>query len=265
MNILISHDIDHLAVKDHVFKDLIIPKYLFWSFSELVRVKISLRTFFRKIVGLFKKNAWNNLKELLDFDQQNGIKSTVFIAVNKGKGIIYSQERAKKAVDLVKSYNFDVGVHGICYDDYKGIEKEYQDFKKISGLDRFGIRMHYLRKNNDTLNNLAKAGYWFDTTVLSEEIKQEYKIGEMFEVPLHIMESDYLGADVGYNLEEVKQKTIELLNKAESQNKRYFSVLFHQRNFSSEFPLAKEWYLWFISYCRSKNYQFISYKDLLCE
>jgi hypothetical protein len=263
MKIIISHDIDHLSVKEHIFKDLIIPKYIIWSILELVKRKIFLKIFFRKIIGLFRKNAWNNLKELLEFDKKMGVSPTFFVAVNNGKGLSYSQNQAKQAIDLIKKYNFDIGVHGICYNNYENIKKEYEDFLKISGLNSFGIRMHYLRLNEDTLKNIAKIGYLFDTTVLSESLAQQYNIDSLVEIPFHIMDGNLLGPEVNYTFEEVKQKTLDLLNRAEKENKNYVAILFHQRYFSDDFPHCKNWYIWLINYCKEKNYEFINYRNLL--
>ena len=107
------------------------------------------------------------MEELLEFDKQNKINSTFFVAVNNGKGLSYSTRQARRTFDLIKKYNFDIGAHGICYDDYREIKKEYESFKKITGLNKFGIRMHYLRLNKNTIINLAKTGYLFDSTILS--------------------------------------------------------------------------------------------------
>jgi len=263
MKIIISHDIDHLSVKEHIFKDLIVPKYIFWSLLELIKRKISLKSLFKKLTGLFKKNAWNNLEKLLEFDKKMGVSPTFFVAVNNGEGLSYSQKQAKQAIELIKKYNFDIGVHGICYNDYESIKKEYEDFKKISGLNSFGIRMHYLRLNEDTLKNIAKIGYLFDTTILSENLAQQYNIDSLVEIPFHIMEGNLLGPEVNYTFEEVKQKTLDLLNRAEKENKKYFAILFHQRHFNEEFPNYKEWYIWLINFCKKKNYEFVNYKNLL--
>jgi len=262
MKVIISHDIDHLSAREHIFKDLIIPKYIFWCILELVKRKISRRIFFKKLMRLLRKNAWNNLEELLRFDKRNGVKPTFFVAVNNGKGISYPLKQAKRAINLIKNYNFDIGVHGICFEGYEGIKREYEIFKNISGSEKFGIRMHYLRLNKETLNNLAKTGYLFDTTVLSNSLEQEYKIGALTEMPFHIMEGNLLGPRQNSTLKEVKEKTKELLERAEKMNKKYLSILFHQRYFSDEFPSYKKWYIWLINYCKEK-YEFINYKSLL--
>lgn len=263
MKIIISHDIDHLSVKEHILKDLIVPKYFCWSILELIQKKISLRTFIKKITGLFKKNAWYNLPELLKFDKKNKVNSTFFIAVNKGKGLSYSKKQAKGAIELIRKHGFEVGCHGICFNNYEDIKKEFEIFKKLSGLNNFGIRIHYLRLNKKTPENLSRVGYLFDTTILSRTLKQKYKKGNLTELPFHIMEGNLLGPKVNYTLDEVKQKTLDILNSAEKQNKLYVGILFHQRYFSDEFPQYKNWYVWLINYCKKKRYQFVDYKNLL--
>lgn len=263
MQILISHDIDHLGIKEHLFKDLILPKYVCWSSLELLQRKINSKTFIKKISSLFQKNAWNHLEELLKFNQANGVKATFFVAVNNDKGISYSQQQAAKAIELIKKYDLDVGVHGICYDNYLSIKREFQDFKKISGLANFGIRMHYLRMNKYTLTNLAKAGYAFDSTVFTTNTKQQYRLGRLIEFPFHIMNQNIFNNKTGFNLQQAKQKTINIINQAKRQNKKYIATLFHQRHFGNDFPHYKEWYLWFINYCQQKKYQFVNYRDLM--
>ncbi|MFA5095650.1 MAG: hypothetical protein WC447_03270 [Candidatus Paceibacterota bacterium] len=262
MEIIISHDIDHLSVREHILKDLIIPKYIFRSFLELVNGRISLKIFTAKISGLFKKNAWNNLEELLIFDRENSVDSTFFVATSNGKGLSYSKKQAGEAISLIKRYSFDVALHGICYDNYEKMRREYEDFKNISGLDGFGIRMHYLRLNDDTLKNLARIGYLFDSSVLSGELDQTHKIDGIAEIPFHLMDSYLFDLKQNLNLAEAKNKTAGLLDKAEKENKRYVSILFHQEYFSEEFLQYKKWYVWLINYCKEKGYKFINFRNL---
>jgi len=40
MKIIISHDVDHLSVKEHIFKDLIVPKFFIWQFIEFYKKNI---------------------------------------------------------------------------------------------------------------------------------------------------------------------------------------------------------------------------------
>ncbi len=263
MIIIVSHDIDNLSAKDHFLKDKIILREISRSFSDFRRKKITLKVLFKRLSGLLRKGFWSNLEEMLKFDKENKVNSTFFIAVSKGKGINYSQKEAQIAINLIKDYGFDVGVHGIYYDNYELIKREYEDFKRLSKLEKFGIRIHHLKLNNKTLSNLARAGYLFDTTVLSSNLDQEYKIDEMTEIPFHVMDVRLLGYHKNLTLEQAKENTIKLLERAERENKKYFSMLLHDRRFSNYFPDFKEWYIWFINYCKERNYQFGNYVDLL--
>jgi hypothetical protein len=262
LKIVISHDIDHLGVSEHLFKDLIIPKYFIWSFLELLNQKISLNTFIKKIKEIFLKNGWNNLGELLTFDQEQNLNPTFFIAVDNGKGLSYSLRQAKKAINLIKSYNFNIGIHGICYDDYERMKKEKLIFKKISKLNNFGIRMHYLRESSATQDFLTRLGYLFSSSKISKKLEQK-KIGKIIELPFHLMDSYLFNFRSNLDLEKAKKITIDLLNKAENEGKDYFAVTFHQRHFSETFPKYKKWYLWFVSYCKKQNFEFKSLKELL--
>ena len=263
MKIIISHDVDNLSVKDHLFKDWIILREISRSFSEFFRKKFPFSVLFRRLTEIFKRKAWSNLEELLKFDKENKINSTFFVAVAKGKVTNYSQRQAKQAIELIKKYGFDVGIHGICYNNYEKMKKEHEDFERISGLERFGMRMHYLKSDQETFENFAKLGYLYDTTVLSNNLEQKYKINGLIEIPFHIMDSRLLGYRSNSTLEEVKEKIVKLLERAEKENKEYFAALFHDRRFSNHFPDIKNLYIWLIDYCKERGYKFINYKDLL--
>ena len=64
---------------------------------------------------------------------------------------------------------FDVGVHGIEFDNYDGIKKEHRLFQELSGLKNFGMRMHYLRNSGNTVELLNQVGYIFDSTLYKLE------------------------------------------------------------------------------------------------
>ena len=48
MKVIVSHDIDHLTVSEHLFKDAIVPKYYIRSYIELLSGKISLAELFNR-------------------------------------------------------------------------------------------------------------------------------------------------------------------------------------------------------------------------
>jgi len=264
MKIVISHDIDHLSVREHIFKDLIIPKYIFWSIVELARRKINFGTFLIKLGMLGKKNGWNNLDELLKFDKQHGVNPTFFVGVRNGKGLSYSLAQAQRAIKAIRDYGFDVGLHGIAFNNFERMKQESEIFRALSGLKEFGVRMHYLRLAPQTLNMLDQLGYIFDSSILSSgSIAQGYRINRMVEFPFHIMDGAILGPKVSYGLCEAKAITERLLNKAEAEKKDYVGILFHQRYFGPDFPHYRAWYIWLINHCKERGYKFANYRQLM--
>jgi len=57
------------------------------------------------------------------------------------------------------------------------------------------------------------------------------------------------------------RKTAALVKGAEERDDAYFSLLFHDRYFSAEFPLWRKWYADTIGLLLSKGHRFISHID----
>ena len=264
MKIIISHDVDHLQVTEH-YADLVVFKFIVRACIELLTGKISMHSWLRRLFVLFT-NCWHRIPEIIKFNKENNIPATFFFGMAKGKGMVYSNKKVQPWIKYALDKGFDVGVHGIAYDNEEEIRKEYQLFENGSDKNSFGIRMHYLRQNEYTFLNLEKAGYIFDSSVYA--LSNPYKIGKMWEFPLSLMEV-YLFENgkpwQSKSLEEVKNKTIEVFKEAESKNLQYFSVLFHDRYFDSSFDDWKKWYVWLIEFVKEQNNTFISYSDAIKE
>ena len=115
------------------------------------------------------------------------------------------------------------------FENFEKINAEYTLFKSISKQATFGTRMHYIRKNEQTFSNMAKAGYCFDSSEMS--FKAPYKIGQMWEFPFQIMD--------GYIIEKPKKwqsknfqsdnKHVQRLNVSNSANingsKKVYSIV----------------------------------------
>lgn len=157
MKVIISHDVDHITIFEHLTKDLIIPKFILRSSLELLWKNINFREYLLRFNDILK-NKWNNIEKLMDFDEKMGIPSTFFVGVNNGLGMSYNLEQSEFWIRRIKERGFDVGVHGIAFDNFDEMQKEYLTFKELSGMDSFGIRMHYLRVGDETLKNLSKFG-----------------------------------------------------------------------------------------------------------
>jgi hypothetical protein len=265
MKIIISHDVDHFKFSEHYFHDLIVIKHLMRTYIEKFLGKISWNDFFLRHVSILY-NKMNNVKEILAFNESVGVKSTFFFGMNKGLGLSYNYQDIASLVKYVNDRGFEVGVHGIEYNDLDKMKIEFNRFKLVSGLDHFGIRMHYLRHDRSTLSFLADIGYSYDSTL--SVFDSAKVLNGIIEFPVHIMDCLIINGSKGFqefNLEEAKMKTLEIFEEAKIKDINYFSFLFHDCYFSDCFSTWKEWYIWFIKYLIENNYDFITYRDAVNE
>ncbi len=265
MKIIISHDVDHITPWEHK-KDLIIPKFIVRSFIEFGLRYISLfelRSRFKSLV----ENKWQNIEELMRFDRENEIPSTFFIGVANGLGLSYSLKDAEFWIRRIQQRGFDVGVHGIAFDDYRCIVREHELFNEVLKSNSFGIRIHYIRLIYNILEFLNRAGYLFDSS-LYELKKHPFRVGNLWEFPLHIMDGYIICKKNRWQdqtLEQVKETTKNEIGKAYDRKIKYYTILFHDRYFSDSFRTWKEWYMWLIGYFKDNQVEFISYGDAIKE
>ena len=265
MKVIISHDIDHLTVKEHLFKDAIVPKFVLRSIIELLNKKISAREYLLRHKTLFE-NKWQNIEELMSFNKLNQIPATFFIGVNNGLGLAYNIKKAECWIKKIKENGFDIGVHGIAYKDYESIKKEYSDFQKILSQNHFGIRTHYLRKTDKTLNLIEKTGYLFDSS--TQEIKSPYKINNLWEFPVHIMDGYVIENRKRWQtqtIEKAKKITLQQIEFIRKQKINYLTIIFHDRYFHDSFFTWKQWYVWLIGYLKNNNFNFTSFAEAIKE
>jgi hypothetical protein len=264
LKIIISHDVDHLYPSDHLFRDLIFPKLWTRSFFELTKGRISLKTFYYRLISIFD-NRLHRIPEIIELDRNNNVPSIFFFGMDNILGMSYKKNKARFWIKFVLEKGFDAGVHGVEFEDIKRMRNEFNDFHLNSKLSLFGIRIHYVRYNENTFKKLANIGYLFDTSEFNGreiDLKRPYKIGEMWEFPLYIMDS-YIVKD---KLETAKEQTIVALHKAKKIGLDYFTILFHDYLFN-ELTYSKEraYYEWLLEYCRNQNFAFISYKQAIDE
>ncbi len=265
MKAIISHDIDHISVLEHTFKDAIIPKFMVRMHIELLAGKISLREYMLRWTDFFK-NKWQNIDELITYNNINNIPSSFFIAVNRGVGLNYSNRAALLWIEQMKRRNCEINIHGIEFEDQEFINKEFDLFGKLAGQNNFGVRMHYVRNSAQTFTMLDKAGYKFDST--EHAFKDPYKIGNMWEFPFQIMDGWVIEDGKKWqslNLEKAKAKTIKLIDKAHEQNLKYLGIDFHDRYFSHSFKTWLNWYMWLVEYLKSNKIEFINYGEAIKE
>ena len=178
----------------------------------------------------------------------------------------YSKKQAVPFIRDVKAHGFDVGVHGIEYRLGGGIKAEHDSFKRIVESNSFGIRNHYVRFDNETFSKMDRAGYLFDSTQFNKEtveLVNPYKIGNMWEFPLHVMD-EYVCKTGDYRKDF--KDTCRILEEAEKKGIRYFTILFHDDAFNYDiYPEEYQWYVNLIRYFEDKRYEFISYRDAIEE
>lgn len=264
MKIIISHDVDHITFSEH-YRDLIIPKYLFRNFIEFINNHISVKEMHGRMRNLLL-NKWHNIDDLMEFNQNNNIPATFFVAVTNGKGLKYSLDKAELWIRIIEERGFDVGVHGIAYANFSDVEKEAKSFFKISGLNNYGIRMHYLRHNAETFHYLSNAGYLFDSSLY--ELKNPFVYNGMWEFPLHIMDVDIISNNARWqnqNLRQAQETTRLLIDNAFKKGIDYLTILFHDRFFNDSFSTWKEWYIWIINYLKKNDFIFINYINAIEE
>ena len=264
MKIIFSHDVDHLNAKEHL-SDLIIPKFIIRSKIELLTGKISFKELFYRIKELFYCK-WNYIEEIIEYNKLHNIPTTFFVGVNNGLGLNYSLKEATNAIKLIQSKGCEVGVHGIAYDNIEEIKHEFEIFAQIIGHSNFGIRMHYLRNNPNTLKYLSDAGYLFDAT---QPVFKSTSIDHGFtEFPVHIMDGWMMNENKSWqynNLQTALDKSKRLIDKGVNDNIDFFSILFHDRYFNNGFKTWKNWYIHLIEYLIQNNFQFTDYKMALKE
>ena len=265
MKVIISHDVDHIDVTDHFFKDLSVEKMIIRSFVQFVSNNISFSTFIYRLTVPFRKRM-NRIEEVIRYDKEHNIPSVFFFGMSSALGMSYSRKKAKKYIDVVVSNGFDAGVHGCEYDNLELIREEHDSFRSISGMNAFGIRNHYVRFNSSTFEKMEKAGYLFDSTYFNKkhtELIEPYKVGNMWEFPLHIMD--------GYVCEHGKEKeslekTRSIIDEADRKGLNYLTILFHDYQFDNRYdPQLKHWYEETIGYCEEKGFEFVSYRDAIRE
>lgn len=262
VKVIISHDVDHLFARDHWFHDLIYPKMWIRTTIQLIRREITIKEWWLRNISCFRHER-HKIDELMDFDRKYSVPSIFFFGMNQGLGMSYKPEDAKSVIDYVRNNGFFVGVHGIEYRDYKGMLKEFNTFTQITGHKPDGIRMHYVRFDENTFDTLSKVGYSFDTTEFDKEKKgtrkKPYKVGSMWEFPLTIMDG-YLPQ----NFDKAKEKTLEILEECKVKKLDYITVLFHDYQFCDDYKDIRDWYIWLIKYfSESSEYEFITYSDAI--
>lgn len=256
MKIIVSHDVDHLKWSEHFFRDLYVPKLWARSFKLLLTGVIDLNTFFARI-NCWSRSRINRLEEVMALERSMGIPATYFFVMRPGLGVAYKPADAAPVIRHLLDAGFDAGVHGMAFDDLAAMKEECETFRSISGLSSFGIRMHYLRSDENTRQKLSQAGYVFDSTEYA--IRAPYKEHDMMEFPISVMDV-YCVRPEHRNLDHAKAYTISRLDEAEQSGIEYFTINFHDMLFDPAYKLYMDWFTWVLNLCRERGHTFIRFE-----
>lgn len=265
MKIIVSHDVDHLSVTEHFFKDLIIPKQIIRTHIELFTGRISFTEYGLRWLELFQ-GKMQNILELHAFNKQQHIPSTWFFATSNGTGLSYSHHKTKPFIEHLINNGAFVELHGICRDEKLTMLDEKKHLEILKQAPVRGIRMHYLKKNNNTLNLLSECGYAYDSSVY--EFINPYKIGKMWEFPIHIMDGYVMENFKKYqsrSLAEAMEVTVKTIERAINEKIKYFVIDFHDRYFTPKFRTWMEWYIQTIYYLKSNGFEFVNFEAAIEE
>lgn len=262
---LISHDVDHIKPWEHIFKDLIIEKFIIRSKIEWLTGKIFFAEYLHRIKDVFLNRKWNHIHEVIAFNQTFNVPSTFFVGVNNGMGLNYPLESSIWAINEILKHSFyEIGLHGIAFDNLEKMKKEHVLFKNIAKMDSFGIRMHYLRRNDFTLNYIKQCGYLYDAS-FPQDTNPYYTNEGLLEIPVHIMDGWMFDGNKRYqihSLDKAKDLTKKRIDELVNKNVTYISILFHDRYYSNAFISWKKWYEWLITYLIQNKFTFILHKDV---
>lgn len=256
MKIIVSHDVDHLSWSEHFFTDLYIQKLWIRSMKLTLSGVINLRTAFSRM-NFWSDNRMNRVNELMAFEQSRNIKATYFFVMRPGLGVAYQFRDARKIIREVMQIGHEVGVHGMAFDHAEKMKEEFERFKSISGKEKFGVRMHYLRNDEATLQRLSNTGYLFDSTTYGNI--SPYRVGNMMEFPISVM--DVYAVRPGHkSIDTAKKYTLEKLEQAVALKQPYFVINFHDMLYHPAYSLYKEWFEWIIDLCISRGYSFTNFE-----
>lgn len=250
MEIIVSHDVDHLRIEEH-FSDRYLWGLTFKTLQSLVKGEQA------SLIQRFKRKL-ENIQELRTFNDQLGIKETYFFACRKGLSLSYDYQDAAPHVDWLLQQGVEVGLHGQSPDSLEGLLEEKKRLSEIHKGTISGIRNHYLRKSSATLEIMEKAGFLYDSTYM--EIISPFRSGNLWEIPISVMDVKVLSAV--YNApNQAWEQTLALIQQAESSNVPYFVVNFHDVYFSEGWKSHKDWYVRLMNYLKERAYNFTTFNQ----
>lgn len=175
-------------------------------------------------------NPYYNIPEIMSAEEAAGIRSTFFFRPLYDDGTdvhCYKDDIA----DLIKG-GWEVGVHLNSANTAEEIKKQKKMIEKIIGGRAAGCRVHYLRVNEESFENIAKAGFLYDSSlVYSKDRIDPRNMGyttknSLIIFPITLMDA-YMFTYMKIKEEEVLKVVEDALNKALNENIDIITILWH--------------------------------------
>jgi hypothetical protein len=265
----LTHDIDHPSIRQHKWDHTMfgfLYRALFGSLVNLLRGRIPLRTLFTNWVAALKlpfvymgvaRDFWREFGDRY-LNLEKGLPSTFFVIPFKNYpgGVSHGPAPSLRAArygaadiaDTIRKLiiaGVEVGLHGIdAWLDASRGHEELEEIRRLTGVSKIGVRMHWLYHDQQSPLVLEKAGAFYDSTIGYNETvgyragtTQVYKpltATQLLELPLHAMDTalfypDYLGLSP-------RQATIVLGRLAENAARfgGCLTINWHDRSLSPE-------------------------------
>lgn len=254
MKIIVSHDVDHLRLGEHL-TDRYLPGTLYRSIIS--KMKGEPFNFWKRFAFRTER-----LRELRAFNQSFGISETYFFATRKGLSLSYAYQEAAPHIKRLLLEGVEIGLHGQSPDSLEGLQEEVRRLKEIHQGELVGIRNHYLRKTPNTLKYMEACGFRYDSTHMG--IEAPFQSGSLWEIPISVMDVTSL-SPIHNHFPEAWENTMNTLEEAHAANLPYFVVNFHDLYFSDGWKMHRKWYTTLIEHFHQKQYSFISFREALTE
>ncbi len=181
------------------------------------------------------KNLYYNFPEIMDLEEQFGVRSTFFFRTHyeNGNYLDYEEE-----ITSLMNGNWEIGLHtdGSSIKNLDLIKKEKADLEILTKKPIFGNRVHYLNFDDKLLSKLYQSGFTYDSTMkkykdrISIDDMNYKKIDGIIEFPLTIMDTylfTYLGATEKNILDIFKETISTAMGSTNSEDTRIITLLWH--------------------------------------
>ena len=250
MKIIVSHDVDHILLKEH-WRDTFVPGLAKRTTISILRRQIS------PLTGL-QRFTWrlNRIQELQNFNHRFDIPATYFFGMRSGLNLSYHWKAAKPLIAFLENTHSEIGLHGMSFDNASQMKEEKQRLESLLQTPLRGIRNHYLRRDTETLDLMASLGYQFDSTFAG--LKNPWLHKGIVEIPISLMDVELL-QNVQQSPTAWLTESWRRIRQAEELGLPYFVINFHDIYYSNGWPLFKAWYEQFISQLVEQDYRFTTF------